>query len=56
LDKYIIAVVEEHNSVIAILRSSHVAEVVRESTGRYPGYEVEIRETDLKVLRSNYIR
>jgi hypothetical protein len=56
LDKYIVSVVEQNDSVTVILRSSDVVEGARGSTGKYPGYEVEISKKDLKVVRSNYIR
>ncbi len=56
LDKYTVSVVEQNDSVTVGLRSSDVAEGARGSTGRYPGYEVEISKKDLRVVRSNYIR
>jgi hypothetical protein len=56
LDKYIISVVEQDDSVIVILRSSDSVQGSFGSTGKYPGYEVEIGKKDLKVARSNYVR
>ena len=56
LDRYTISVVEDNDSVTVILKSPDAAEGVRGNTGRYPGYEVEIRKKNRKVVRSNYIR
>jgi hypothetical protein len=56
LDKYIVSVVEQDDSVMVGLRSPDSVPGARGSTGRYPGYEVEINEKDLKVVRSNYVR
>jgi hypothetical protein len=46
----------QNDSVTVILRSSDGVEWATGSTGRYPGYEVEISKKDLKVLRCNYVR
>jgi hypothetical protein len=56
LDKYTVSVVEQNDSVTVILRSSDSVEGARGSSGKYPGYEVEISKKDLRVLRSNYVR
>jgi hypothetical protein len=56
VDKYTVIVVEQNDSVTVGLKSSDAAEGARGSTGRYPGYEVEISKKDVKVIRSNYIR
>jgi hypothetical protein len=56
LDKYIVSVVEQDASVIVLLRSQDSIEGSFGSTGKYPGYEVEISKKDLKVVRSNYVR
>jgi hypothetical protein len=56
LDKYIVSVVEEHDSVTVGLRSYDAVEGTRGSSGSYPGFEVEISKKDLKVVRSNYVR
>jgi hypothetical protein len=56
LDKYNVSVFEQSDSVIVFLRSSDAAAGAMGSTGRYPGYEVEISKKDLKVVRSNYVR
>jgi hypothetical protein len=56
LDKYIVSVVEESDSVWIGLRSFDSVKGGRGSTGSYPGYEVEIRKSDMKVMHSNYIR
>jgi hypothetical protein len=55
-DKYIVSVVEQDDSVIVLLRSSDSVEGSFGSTGKYPGYEVEISKKELKVARSNYVR
>jgi len=56
LDKYIVSVVEQEDSVMVGLRSFDSVEATRGSPESHPGYEVEIRKKDLKVVRSNYIR
>ena len=56
LDKYMVSVVEQNDSVMVGLRSFESVNGARGSTGRNPGYEVEIRKNDLKVVRSNYMR
>jgi len=56
LDKYTVLVVEREDSVTVILKSTDSVEGSRGSTGKYPGYEVEISKKDLKILRSNYVR
>jgi hypothetical protein len=42
LDKYIISVVEQNDSVTVGLRSPDAPEGAMGSAGRYPGFEVEI--------------
>jgi hypothetical protein len=56
LDKYVVSVVEQGDSIIVELRSFDSVKGARGSTGSYPGYELEIRKKDVKVVRSNYIR
>jgi len=56
LDRYIVVVSEQNDSVTVGLGSPDAVEGARGSTGKYPGYEVEISKKDLKVVRSNYIR
>lgn len=56
LEKYMVSVVDQDDSVVVDLTSLDSAKRTRGSTGSYPGYEVEIRKKDLKVVRSNYIR
>jgi len=56
LDKYMVSVVEQNDSVIVGLSSFDSVKGARGGTGSYPGYEVEIRKKDLKVVRSNHIR
>ena len=56
LDKYTISLLEQGDSVTVILKSGDSVQGARGSTGKYPGFEVEISKKDLKVLRSNYVR
>src|SRR5579864_9083768 len=56
LDKYIVSVVEQRDSVTVGLSSVDAVQGARGRTGSHPGYEVEITKKDLKVVRSNYIR
>ena len=58
LDNYTIAVIEEGDSVVVLLRSPDAVGVpgARGSTGKFPGFEVEISKKDRKVVRSNYVR
>lgn len=58
LDNYTITVVEEDDSVAVILRSPETVGVpgLRGSTGKFPGFAVEISKKDRKVIRSNYVR
>jgi hypothetical protein len=56
LDKYTISLLEQADSVTVILKSGDSAPGGRGSTGKDPGFEVEISKKDLKVLRSNYVR
>ena len=56
LENYTVSVFEQSDSVVVILRSSDAEEGAKGSTGRHPGYEVEISKKDLKVVRSNYVR
>lgn len=56
LDKYTVLVVEQGDSVTVILKSTDSVEGARGSTGKYPGYEVEISKENLKILLSNYVR
>jgi len=56
LDKYNITLLEQADSVTVILKSADSAPGDRGSTGKNPGFEVEISKKDLKVLRSNYVR
>jgi hypothetical protein len=56
LDKYTISLFEQADSVTVILKSADSEPGGRGSTGKNPGFEVEISKKDLKVLRSNYVR
>ncbi len=56
LDRYMVSVVEQNDSVTVSLTSADTVEGARGSAGKYPGYEVEISKKDLKVVRSNYVR
>ena len=56
LDKYIVSVVEQGDSVTVALTSTDSVEGARGNSGSYPGFVVEINKRDLKVVRSNYIR
>jgi len=56
LDKYIVSVVEEDNSVMVTLSPPDAVKGTFGSSGSYPSFEVEIRKKDLKVVRSNYVR
>jgi hypothetical protein len=56
LDKYIVSVVEERDSVTVDLRSYDAVRGAMGSSGSYPGFEVEISKKDMKVVRSNYVR
>jgi hypothetical protein len=56
LGNYLISVIEQNDSVVVVLTASDAEKGARGSSGTYPGYEVEIRKNDLKILRSNYVR
>ena len=56
LNKYIVLVAEQDDSVIVALRSPDATKEARGNTGTLPGYEVEIRKKDLSIVRSNYVR
>jgi len=58
LDNYKITVLEQEDSVAISLSSPDASEEAQGSgsVGKYPGFEVEIRKKDMKVLRSNYVR
>ena len=56
LQNYTVSVFEQNDTVIVILKSSDAAKGAKGSSGRYPGYEVEVSKKDLKVVRANYLR
>jgi hypothetical protein len=56
LDKYIVSITEEDDSVVVTLSATDAVKGAFGSSGSYPGYEVEIRKKDMKVVRSNYVR
>jgi hypothetical protein len=56
VDKYTVSVAEQSESVTVGLTSLDSVLGARGNTGTYPGYVVEIRKKDLKIVRSNYIR
>ena len=56
LDKYIVSVAEQDDSVVVTISATDAVEGSRGSSGSYPAYEVEIRKRDMKVVRSNYVR
>jgi len=56
VNNYIISVFEKSDSVVISLSSPDQPNGARGSTGKYPGFEVEIGAKNLKILRSNYIR
>ena len=56
LEKYTVTVSEQNESVTVGLKSLDSIRGWKGSSGSYPGFEVEIRKKDLRVVRSNYIR
>ena len=56
LDKYIVSVVEQDDSVMVTLSALDAVKGTRGRSGSYPAFEIEIGKKDLKVVRSNYIR
>jgi hypothetical protein len=56
LERYRVSVVEEDVSVTVILVALDAPRNAMGNLGKTPGYEVEISKTDLKVLKSHYIR
>jgi hypothetical protein len=56
LDRYRLSVVEEEDVVVVIVTGLKQPKNAIGSVGPDPGYEVEIRKKDRKVLRSNYVR
>jgi hypothetical protein len=56
LDKYIVSVVEEDDSVMVSLSAQDAVKGTLGSSGSYPAFEVEISKKDLKVVRSNDVR
>jgi hypothetical protein len=56
LENYTVSIVEQNDSVIVTLSASDSQKGARGSTGKSPGYEVEINKKDMRVIRSNYIR
>jgi hypothetical protein len=58
LDKnnYKIVVVDTDASIVVILDDLEKLPGTRGSSGKYPGYEVEIRKSDLAIVRSNFVR
>ena len=56
LDKYIVSVVEEGDSVVVTLSAPDAVKGMRGSSGSYPAFVVEVSRKDMKVVRANYIR
>jgi len=55
-DNYVISVVERAETVTVIFRAVDAPEGTKGSGGSHPGYEVEIKKKDSKIVRSNYVR
>ncbi len=56
LDKYIVSVVEEEESVVVLLRAPDQPKHKRGHAGNLPGLQIEMRKTDASIVRSNYVR
>ena len=56
LDRYVVVVAEQDESVVVALKANDADKGARGSTGSFPGYEVEINKKDMRVVRSNYVR
>ena len=56
VDKYRVTVFEEDDTVAVIFMGLKSPKSAHGSVGPDPGFEVEIRKKDLKVLRANYVR
>jgi hypothetical protein len=56
LNFYKITVVREGSSLVVIFTDKDAAMGGRGSPGTRPGFEVELDEKDLRVLRANFIR
>ena len=56
VSKYSVSVVEDGDSVHVTLTNPHRKQGARGNPGPLPEYDVEIRRTDLKVVRQSYIR
>jgi hypothetical protein len=55
-DKYTVSVFEEQDTVVVVLKVPDQPKGQRGHAGAIPGFEVEVRKSDGKVLRSNYLR
>jgi len=56
VDKYTLTVIEDADSVTVMLIGTDNPPGARGSSSRYPGYEVEIRKKDHKMISAHYIR
>jgi len=56
LDKYMVSVTEEDDSVTVSLLATDAVKGTKGSSGSYPAYAVEISKKDLRVVRSYYQR
>jgi hypothetical protein len=56
LDDYIVLVVEREHTVTVGFSSKDSPEDSKGSGGSHPDYEVEIRKSDSKIMRSNFVR
>jgi hypothetical protein len=56
LDKYIVSVIEEGESVTVSLSATDAVKGTRGSSGSSPAYAVEISKKDMKIVRSYYQR
>lgn len=55
-DKYEVSILESSESITLILKEPGLPKDEMGNTGSIPGYEVEVRKQDHRVIRSNYIR
>ncbi len=56
LENYMISMIEERDHVTVVLKSLDAPLGVKGGGGTHPGYEVEIRKADSKIIRSNFLR
>jgi hypothetical protein len=56
VERYEVLILDTPDTVILILKEPGLPKDEKGNSGKLPGYEVEVRKSDYRIIRSNFVR